>query len=97
MNDGGNGGAPGSMGTPGRDHWGSAMFCLLGGGGLKGGQIVGETNRLGEYPASRPITCGDLHATIYHVLGVDPSVSFLNHAGRPVPAVDHGTTIEELV
>jgi len=97
MNDGGNGGAPGSMGTPGRDHWGSAMFCVLGGGGLKGGQVVGATNRLGEYPASRPLTCGDLHATIYHVLGVDPHVSFLNHAGRPVPAIDHGAPIAELI
>lgn len=97
MNNGGNGGPAGSMGTPGRDHWGSAMFCVLGGGGLKGGQIVGATNRLGEYPINRPITCGDLHATIYHVLGVDPSVSFLNHAGRPVPAIDHGEVIGELV
>lgn len=96
MNDGGNGGAPGSMGTPGRDHWGSAMFCVLGGGGLKDGQVVGATNRLGEYPASRPLTCMDLHATIYHVLGVAASVSFLNHAGRPVPAIDHGEVIAEL-
>jgi len=97
MNNGGNGGPAGSMGTPGRDHWGSAMFCVLGGGGLQGGQIVGATNRLGEYPLSRPITCSDIHATIYHVLGVDPSVSFLNHAGRPVPAIDHGEVIAELV
>lgn len=97
MNDGGNGGAPGSMGTPGRDHWGNAMFCVLGGGGVKGGQIVGATNRLGEYPAARPITCGDIHATIYQVLGVDPSVSFLNHAGRPVPAIDRGDVIAELI
>ncbi len=97
MNNGGNGGAPGSMGTPGRDHWGSAMFCVLGGGGVKGGQIVGATNRLGEYPATRPLTCGDVHATIYHALGVDPSTSFLNHAGRPVPAIDHGEVISELI
>ena len=51
MNDGGNGGAAGSMGTPGRDHWGNAMFCLMGGGGVKGGQIVGSTDRLGDAPA----------------------------------------------
>ena len=37
-----------SMGTPGRDHWGNSMFCLLGGGGVKGGRIVGSTNHLGE-------------------------------------------------
>ncbi len=97
MNNGGNGGPPLSMGTPGRDHWGNAMFCLLGGGGIRGGQIVGSTNRLGEAPKDRPVTAGDLHATIYHVLGIDPHTSFLNHSGRPVPAIDSGEVIHELV
>ena len=97
LNDGGNGGPAGSMGTPGRDHWGNSMFCLMGGGGVKGGQIVGSTNKLGESPKDRPLTPADIHATIYHVLGIDPSVSFLNHAGRPVPAIDHGEVIRELV
>ncbi len=54
MNDGGNGGKPRSMGTPGRDHWGNSMFCLMGGGGVKGGQIVGSTDRLGERPKDAP-------------------------------------------
>jgi hypothetical protein len=97
MNDGGNGGAPMSKGTPGRDHWGQAMFCLLGGGGLRGGQVVGSTTRLGETPKDRPLTPSDIHATIYRVLGVDPSASFLNHAGRPIPAIDHGEVIAELL
>jgi hypothetical protein len=96
MNDGGNGGAPMSMGTPGRDHWGNAMFCLLGGGGVKGGRIVGSTNRLGEAPQDRPVTPADIHHTLFHVLGVDPSVSFLNHAGRPIPALEPGAVIHEL-
>ena len=97
INDGGNGGPPLSKGTPGRDHWGNATFCLMGGGGVKGGQIVGSTNAKGETPKDRPVTPSDIHATIYHVLGVDPSVSFLNHAGRPVPAIDHGEVIHELI
>ncbi|MGN6544473.1 MAG: DUF1501 domain-containing protein [Aureliella sp.] len=96
MNDGGNGGPPLSMGTPGRDHWGNAMFCLLGGGGVQGGRIVGSTTAKGEAPKDRALTPSDLHATIYHVLGVDPSVSFLDHSGRPVPAIDHGEVISEL-
>jgi hypothetical protein len=96
MNDGGNGGAPGSMGTPGRDHWGNATFCLLAGGGIQGGRVVGATNSRGEAPIERPVTVRDLHATIYHVLGVDPSTHFLNHAGRPVPAIDSGDVIDEL-
>ena len=97
MNDGGNGGPPLSMGTPGRDHWGNAMFCLLAGGGLKQGKIVGSTNRLGETPQDRPLRPGDIHHTIYRVLGVDPHVHFLDHAGRPTVAIDHGDVIRELL
>ena len=97
MNDGGNGGPAGSMGTPGRDHWGDAMFCVLAGGGLRNGQIVGSTDRLGEVPHERPIRPGDIHHTIYRVLGVDPQLHFLDRAGRPSPAVDHGAPIDELL
>ncbi len=97
MNDGGNGGPPLSMGTPGRDHWGNAMFCLLGGGGVKGGRIVGSTNRRGEVPQDRPLKPADIHHTIFHVLGVDPAHNFLNHAGRPVPALEPGEVIGELL
>jgi len=96
MNDGGNGGAPGSMGTPGRDHWGNSMFCLLGGGGIQGGRIIGSTNRLGEAPQDNPLRPGDIHHTLYRVLGVNPNEHFLDHSGRPVPAIDHGGVIEEL-
>lgn len=85
------------LGAPGRDHWSKAMFCLLAGGGLRGGQIVGATNRLGESPKERPVTVGDLHATIYHVLGIDPRMAFLNYSGRPVPALDEGQVISELI
>ena len=97
MNDGGNGGPPRSKGTPGRDHWGGAMSVLIGGGGLKGGQIVGSTDRLGERPKDRPLTPNDLHQTLYHVLGVDPTTNFLDHSGRPIPAVDGGEPIKELI
>jgi hypothetical protein len=97
MNDGGNGGAPMSMGTPGRDHWGHAMFCLLGGGGVKGGQVVGATDRLGQRPAARAVTPSNIHATIYHVLGIDPALHLLDPSGRPVPALDDPTPIAELL
>ncbi|HSG68828.1 MAG TPA: DUF1501 domain-containing protein, partial [Planctomycetaceae bacterium] len=89
MNDGGNGGPPLSQGTPGRDHWGNACFCLMGGGGVKGGIVVGSTNSRGEVPQDHPLRPGDIHHTIYHVLGIDPSIHFLDHSGRPVPAIDH--------
>jgi hypothetical protein len=97
MNDGGNGGAPRSMGTPGRDHWGNAMFCLLGGGGLKGGQVVGSTDRLGTRPHTRPLKPSNIHATIYHVLGLEPHLQLLDPTGRPVNVLEDPTPIQELV
>ena len=96
MNDGGNGGAAGSMGTPGRDHWGNSMFCLLGGGGVKGGQVIGSTDRLATRPNTRPVTPCNIHATIYHVLGVDPKLQLLDPSGRPVSVLDDPEPIGEL-
>jgi hypothetical protein len=85
------------QGTPGRDHWGEAMFCLLGGGGVKGGQIVGSTDRLGQRPHTRPLTPANIHATIYHVLGIDPKLQLLDPSGRPVSVLDDPTPIQELL
>jgi Protein of unknown function (DUF1501) len=91
MNDGS------GNGTPGRDHWGNSMFCLMGGGGVKGGRIIGSTDAKGETPKDHPLKPGDIHATMFEVLGVDPQVSFLNHAGRPVTAIEEGKVIQELL
>ena len=96
MNDGGNGGAARSMGTPGRDHWGNSMFCLMGGGGVKGGQLIGSTDRLGQTPKSRLVTPSNIHATIYQVLGLDPKLHLLDPSGRPVPTLDDPEPIKEL-
>jgi uncharacterized protein (DUF1501 family) len=96
MNDGGNGGAPMSMGTPGRDHWGNSMFCLLGGGGIKGGRIVGSTTRLGDAPQDRPVEPGHIHHTIYRVLGMNPNTYFLDRSGRPTKPIEGGEVIGEL-
>jgi hypothetical protein len=96
MNDGGNGGPPGSKGTPGRDHWGNSMFCLMGGGGVRGGRIIGSTDRLGTAPHTRPLVPSNIHATIYQVLGVDPKLHLLDPSGRPTPVLDDPTPIEEL-
>lgn len=97
MNNGGNGGPPGSMGTPGRDHWGESMFCLMGGGGVKGGQIVGSTDRLGQRPHTRPLSPSNIHATVYQVLGIDPKLQLLDPSGRPVSILDDPTPIHELL
>ncbi len=97
MNDGGNGGPAGSKGTPGRDHWGHSMFCLMGGGGVKGGQVVGSTDRLGTRPTTRPVTPSNVHATIYQVLGIDPKLHLLEPSGRPAPVLEDPTPIAELL
>ena len=97
MNDGGNGGPPLSKGTPGRDHWGNSMFCLLGGGGIRGGQIVGATNARGEEPVARPLRPDHLHATIYRCLGIDPKLHILDRQGRPTPVLEDPEPIHELL
>jgi len=91
MNDGS------GQGTPGRDHWGNSMAVVMAGGGLKNGVVVGSTDPKGEAPVERPLTPQDFHATLYHVLGVDPTQAFLDHSGRPVPAIDAGEPIKELI
>ena len=86
-----------NKGTPGRDHWGNSMFCLLAGGGVKGGQIVGSTDENGYRPASRPLRPHHIHATIYHALGMDPALHLLDHRGRPTPVLEDPTPIAELI
>ena len=96
MNDGGNGGPPGSMGTPGRDHWGNAMSVLIAGGGVKGGRLIGSMDAKAERPKDQPLTPSDLHATIFEVLGVDQRVSFPDFTGRPTYIIEKGDVISQL-
>ncbi|MBG87565.1 MAG: hypothetical protein CMO80_11790 [Verrucomicrobiales bacterium] len=91
-----NSGQPG-IPIPGRDHWGQAMSVILAGGGLPQGLTVGATNSKGEHPVESPYTPSDLLATIYHVLGIDLDTSFLDHSGRPIPILDGGKPMKELV
>jgi hypothetical protein len=75
----------------GRDHWQPCYSALVAGGGLRGGQVVGSSDRRGEYPSNRPVTPGDLAATVYHCLGI--GTSDLTAIALTPP----GTAIEELV
>jgi len=81
----------------GRDHWAPVSCALLAGGGMRTGQVIGSTNRLGEVPKDRPIKIQEVFATLYHNLGIDPSASFQNHAGRPMSILDVHRPIAELV
>jgi hypothetical protein len=69
----------------GRDHWGHVFSCALAGAGVRGGQVIGASDRNGAYPTSDPVRGGDLTATIFHLLGIDPNCMFPDKAGRPHP------------
>lgn len=81
----------------GRDHWSQASFCLMGGGGLRTGLVVGATTDKAERPTERPIAPADLLATLYHVLGIDPTATILDRTGRPRPVLATGAPVAALI
>jgi hypothetical protein len=82
-------------GGGGRGHHADAFSTVLFGGGLKTGQVVGETDDLGHKPVSDPISLPDWHATIHAAMGIDPNAEM--YAGdRPVPITDYGRPIARL-
>jgi hypothetical protein len=70
----------------GRDHWGAAQSLFFAGAGVRGGTVVGATDRLGGHPKTRPYRPSDLAATVYHVLGLGPSPEYRDRLGRPFAA-----------
>ena len=81
----------------GRDHWAPVSCAILAGGGLKTGQAIGSTNRLGETAKDRPVTYGEVFATIYHALGINTeTATILDPTGRPQYVAD-GRAMRELV
>ncbi len=82
----------------GRDHWPQVSCALLAGGGMRTGQVIGSTNRLGEYAKDRPVPLQEIIATIYHNLGIDPMHTTLpDPTGRPQFLVDHRSPLPEVV
>jgi hypothetical protein len=67
----------------GRDHWAPANTVLLAGGGMRGGQVIGATDKMGAYPTERPIHYRDILATVYNNMGVDPHTMVPDAFGRP--------------
>lgn len=80
----------------GRDHWAPLSTLALSGGGLKMGQVVGESDSKVTRPQTRPITPQDLMATVFDVLGIELQTQFVNQGGRPVFMVENGKPIPEL-
>jgi hypothetical protein len=81
----------------GRDHWPRVFSVVLAGGGISGGQIIGESDRTGESPLNHPVTPNDLARTIYALLGINPDTVLKTPDGRPVPVNQGGEAIRELV
>lgn len=82
--------------TDGRNHWNEVMSMCLAGGGLRHGQVIGATERDGGQIAQRPVTPGDLAATIYRHFQIPLDTQYLDPHGRPNYVIEHGTPIAEL-
>jgi hypothetical protein len=79
----------------GRDHWPQVSCALLAGGGMRTGQTIGATNRLGEYAKERPVHFHEVFATLYHNLGIDPATTTLTDpTGRPQHLVERAPIAE---
>lgn len=77
----------------GRDHWPNVFSVALAGGGVRGGQVIGSSDALAEFPKDNPITPADLAATIYTLLGIDPTQELRTGDGRPVRVAPDGARV----
>jgi hypothetical protein len=76
----------------GRDHWTHCLTNLFAGGGIRGGQVYGSSDRFGEYPADRPVTPAHVAKTVYHAMGVK-DLQAVNNQGRPFSLLEEGEPI----
>jgi hypothetical protein len=81
----------------GRDHWSPVMSAMVAGGGMRMGQAVGASSPRGEIPQSRRVTASQVLSTLYHAIGIDPSMTFPNNNGRPMYILDDREPITELL
>ena len=81
----------------GRDHWPQCGFVLLAGGGMRPGMVLGKTDKQAAYPVDRPVSAGDMAATIYQQLGVDPTLTVDDLQGRPIHIAHGGAPVWEVI
>jgi hypothetical protein len=81
----------------GRDHWPPVNFALLAGGGMRTGQVIGSTDKLGAYVKDRPVWFQSVFATLYHNLGIDPETVVSDRSGRPMALLDDREPISEVI
>ena len=80
----------------GRDHHASVFSCLMAGGGIRGGTVIGSSDEDGYVPKDRPVQVPDIHATLCHALGIDASKEVMTPLQRPMKLVDKGEPVMEL-
>lgn len=85
----------GGQSGAGRDHWTAAMSVLLAGGGIRGGQLYGSTDRRAEYPHDNPVRPEHIARTVFHALGID-DLHAVDREGRPFHLMEEGRTLTEL-
>lgn len=83
-------------GAGGRDHWGHVFSAALAGGGIRGGQVLGSSDKIGGHPREGKVEPQDVHATILHCLGYTAETMMHDVEGRPIPAM-RGTVIRGAV
>lgn len=83
--------------TAGRDHWSNVFSVMLTGGGLRRGQVIGTSSPNGEIPQNRPVHFNEILATMYHQMGIPIDRVFPDPFGRPVPILDQGLPLAELL
>ena len=81
----------------GRDHWPRSWSVVMGGGGIKGGQAVGDTDKDGVDIIDRPVGVMDVVATMTKAMGIDLATQYTTPRGRPIKVVDGGKPITELI
>jgi uncharacterized protein (DUF1501 family) len=72
----------------GRDHWGTCYSAVLAGGGVRGGQVYGASDKHAATVVDSPVSPYDLHATVLYAFGVSPSSTIHDRSGRPIPVTD---------
>lgn len=82
-----------NVGPGGRDHWPDCYSALVAGGGIRPGEIYGESDRFGAYPRSHPVHPYDVLSTVFHAIGIDAATEYRDTLHRPRRLVDHGAPL----
>jgi hypothetical protein len=80
----------------GRDHWGRAGSLIFAGAGVRGGNVIGRTDKDGAFVTDRPVSPADVCYTVYEALGINPRKEIYTPDGRPLSILDQGDVVKEL-